>query len=110
MIEITERAAGRIREVVAETGVQDERGLNGLRIRVVGGGCSGLQYKIELDGERKGDKIFEQDGARVYIDRKSYLYLNGTRIDYQEGLQSVGFQLDNPNVTRTCGCGESFVV
>ena len=106
MIEISERAAQQIHEAVS----QDGREVNGLRVRVVGGGCSGLQYRIDLDAERKGDKIFEQDGARLYIDRKSYLYLNGTRINYEDGLQNVGFQLDNPNVTKTCGCGESFSV
>ncbi len=106
MIQISERAAERIQEAVSE----DEREVDGLRVRVIGGGCSGLQYKIDLDNERKGDKLFELNGARLYVDRKSYLYLNGTRVDYADGLQSVGFQLDNPNVTRTCGCGESFVV
>ncbi|MEE8310655.1 MAG: iron-sulfur cluster assembly accessory protein [Candidatus Binatia bacterium] len=106
MIEISERAAQQIHEAVR----QDEREVDGLRVRVVGGGCSGLQYRIDLDSERKGDKVFEQDGARLYIDRKSYLYLNGTCVNYEDGLQNVGFQLDNPNVTKTCGCGESFVV
>jgi len=106
MISITERAAQRIHESVAGSPQNAE----GLRIRVIGGGCSGLQYKLDLDVEKKGDKVFEQDGARVLIDRKSYLYLNGTTVDWKDGLQSTGFQLDNPNVKRTCGCGESFVV
>ena len=77
MIQISERAAERIQEAVSA----DEREVDGLRVRVVGGGCSGLQYKIDLDNERKGDKIFELNGARLYVDRKSYLYLNGTRVD-----------------------------
>jgi len=106
MITISDRAAGKIAEVVGGA----EAGVDGLRIRVVGGGCSGLQYKIDVDSERKGDKIFEHNGARLYVDRKSYLYINGTEIDYEEGLQSVGFQLKNPNVKRSCGCGQSFVV
>ncbi len=106
MITITEKAAGKIRDCVAEAhGVS-----SGLRIKVVGGGCSGLQYKLDLDSEHKGDKIFERDGARLYVDRKSYLYINGTEIDYRDGLQNAGFSLSNPNVKRTCGCGESFVV
>jgi len=106
MITMTDRAAMKIRDCVAET----TQGVRGLRIRVVGGGCSGLQYKLDLDEERKGDKIFEHAGAAVLVDRKSYLYLNGTQIDYSDGLQNAGFQLGNPNVKRTCGCGESFVV
>jgi len=106
MVTISNNAAHKIIQVLDE----DAREVDGLRVRVVGGGCSGLQYKIDLDNEKKGDKIFEHEGARVYIDRKSYLYLNGTQVDYSDGLQSVGFQLDNPNVKRTCGCGESFVV
>ena len=106
MITITERAAEKILASIVEA----DKPADGLRIRVVGGGCSGLQYKLDLDTERKGDKLFEHNGARVLIDRKSYLYINGTEVDYQEGLQHVGFNLANPNVKRTCGCGESFVV
>lgn len=106
MITITDRAADRILESVAEAAAAGD----GLRIRVIGGGCSGLQYKMAVDSERKGDKVFEHLGARVYVDRKSYLYLNGTRLDYVDSLTDVGFQLDNPNVTKTCGCGESFSV
>ena len=107
MISITDRAASRILGSIGESGTPDK---NGLRIRVVGGGCSGLQYKLDLDAEKKGDKVFEHEGARVYVDRKSYLYIKGTTVDWKEGLQATGFHLDNPNVKRTCGCGESFVV
>jgi len=106
MITISDAAASQILEAIAEAGSAPD----GLRVRVVGGGCSGLQYKLDLDREKKGDKVFEHNGARLYVDRKSYLYLNGTRVDYRDGLQNVGFQLDNPNVTKTCGCGESFTV
>lgn len=106
MISITDRAASRILRSIDESAGTG----NGLRIRVVGGGCSGLQYRIEVDVEKKGDKIFEHAGARLYVDRKSYLYINGTTVDWKEGLQATGFHLDNPNVKRTCGCGESFVV
>ena len=106
MITMTDKAATKIRACMDES----QEPVAGLRIRVIGGGCSGLQYKLDLDNERKGDKTFELDGARIFIDRKSYLYVNGTEVDYQDGLQSVGFQLGNPNVKRTCGCGESFVV
>jgi iron-sulfur cluster assembly protein len=106
MITITDNAAKRIVESVREAAGTGD----GLRVRVVGGGCSGLQYKMAVDAERKGDKVFEHEGAKLYIDRKSYLYLNGTQLDYSDGLVNVGFRLDNPNVKRTCGCGESFTV
>lgn len=82
----------------------------GLRVKVVGGGCSGLSYKMDLDQKRDGDRVFERDGARVLIDRKSYLYLNGTELDYSDDLMHAGFNLRNPNVKRSCGCGSSFSV
>ena len=82
----------------------------GLRVKVVGGGCSGLQYKMDLDEERDGDKVFERDGAKLLVDRKSFLYLNGTELDYDEELMTSGFKLRNPNVKRSCGCGSSFIV
>jgi iron-sulfur cluster assembly accessory protein len=106
MITITDRAAEKINESLSADDVVGE----GLRIKVIGGGCSGLQYKLDLDAQKKGDKVFEHNGAKLFIDRKSYLYINGTSIDYKDGLTDVGFDLDNPNVKRTCGCGESFVV
>ena len=106
MITITDTAARKIKESVASA----EKPAEGLRVKVIGGGCSGLQYKLDLDVVKKGDKIFEHDGAKLLVDRKSYLYINGTSVDYKDGLASVGFDLDNPNVKRTCGCGESFVV
>ena len=83
---------------------------HGLRVKVVGGGCSGLQYKMDVDMPRDGDKVFENDGAKVIVDRKSFLYLNGTEVHYQEGLMESGFQLRNPNIKRSCGCGASFTV
>ncbi|MFP6627173.1 MAG: iron-sulfur cluster assembly accessory protein [Deltaproteobacteria bacterium] len=106
MITISDRAA----EKLVEFTTVAEAGGDGLRVRVVGGGCSGLRYELELSGQRKGDKIFTNGGARVYIDRKSYLYVNGTQVDYSDGLQGAGFNLHNPNVKKTCGCGESFLV
>jgi len=106
MITITDTAAKKIIDSVREAAESGD----GLRVRVVGGGCSGLQYKMAIDGERKGDKVFEHQGAKLYVDRKSYLYLNGTQLDYSDSLMNVGFRLDNPNVKRTCGCGESFTV
>lgn len=87
-----------------------KEGATGLRIKVVGGGCSGLQYKMDLDISREGDKIFEKDGAKVFVDRKSFLYLNGTEVDYSDALMHGGFHMINPHAKRTCGCGESFAI
>ncbi|HEY2776101.1 MAG TPA: iron-sulfur cluster assembly accessory protein [Candidatus Binatia bacterium] len=106
MITVTDNAGSRIRKLT-ETSTTP---VAGLRIKVIGGGCSGLQYKIELDAEKKGDKIFEAGGGKVLVDRKSYLYLVDTVVDYAETLQNAGFQIQNPNVKTTCGCGESFTV
>jgi iron-sulfur cluster assembly protein len=106
MISMTEGAARKIIALVTEKGLPE----GGLRVKVVGGGCSGLTYKMDLDAPRDGDKIFERDGAKLVVDRKSFLYLNGTELDYADELMSAGFNLRNPNVKRSCGCGSSFVV
>ncbi|GIW44530.1 MAG: iron-sulfur-binding protein [Candidatus Binatia bacterium] len=105
-ITISERAAERIQELVRQSGNPEL----GLRIKVVGGGCSGLQYKMDLDTERAGDKVFGTGEAKVIVDRRSFLYLNGTELDYHDALVNAGFTLRNPNVKRTCGCGASFAV
>ncbi|MBI3304297.1 MAG: iron-sulfur cluster assembly accessory protein, partial [Deltaproteobacteria bacterium] len=88
---------------------QGKEGL-GLRIKVVGGGCSGLSYKMDFDTPREGDRVFERGAAKVLVDRKSFLYLRGTELEYAESLMESGFNLRNPNVKRTCGCGHSFSV
>ena len=106
MIEMTAQAAARIEKLVADKGQPGA----GLRVKVVGGGCSGLSYKMDLDEKRDGDRVFEREGARIIVDRKSYLYLNGTELDYSDDLMHAGFNLRNPNVKRTCGCGASFGV
>jgi iron-sulfur cluster assembly protein len=106
MIEISEGAARKIQQLVESKGQPEA----GLRVKVVGGGCSGLTYKMDLDVVRDGDKVFETDGAKLVVDRKSFLYLNGTILDYQDDLMSSGFSLNNPNIKRSCGCGASFVV
>ena len=105
-INLSERAAAKIRSLLAQ---QRKEG-GGLRVKVVGGGCSGLQYKMDLDEERPGDKVFGEADAKILVDRKSFLYLNGTELDYNEGLMQSGFSLHNPNVKRSCGCGASFTV
>ena len=104
-ITLTDNAVERILTLVGDAEVA-----KGLRVKVIGGGCSGLQYKMDLDEAREGDKIFERNGAKVVVDRKSFLYLNGTELDYSDGLMAAGFNLQNPNVKRTCGCGQSFSV
>ena len=83
----------------------------GLRIAVKGGGCSGLSYVLEwADKPKEKEKIFERDGARVFVDSKSLLFLNGTEVVYEESFMASAFKLNNPNVKGTCGCGESFSV
>ena len=105
-IALSERAAAKIRSLLT----QQPKESGGLRVKVVGGGCSGLQYKMDLDVERPGDKVFGDAEAKILVDRKSFLYLNGTELDYNEGLMQSGFSLHNPNVKRSCGCGASFTV
>jgi iron-sulfur cluster assembly protein len=83
----------------------------GLRLAVKGGGCSGLQYAMEWSEKaRERDKVFERDGVRVFVDPKSYLYLMGTELIFEETLMGSGFKLQNPNVKGACGCGESFTI
>jgi iron-sulfur cluster assembly protein len=105
-IMITDRAAQKIKEIAAAENQEDL----GLRLKVIGGGCSGLQNKMDLDQPRPGDRIFEKEGAKVLVDLKSFLYLNGTELDYKETLMESGFSIHNPNVKRSCGCGASFTV
>lgn len=105
-ITLSDAAVAKIRSLLPE----EAEGERGLRVKVVGGGCSGLSYKMDLDEKRNGDRVFERDGARIIVDRKSYLYLNGTELDYADDLMQSGFNLQNPNVKRSCGCGASFGV
>jgi iron-sulfur cluster assembly protein len=82
-----------------------------VRVGVEGGGCSGLMYQLTFDTElREGDQAFEDNGVRVVVDRKSFLYLVGTELEYTGGLNGKGFVFKNPNANRTCGCGESFSI
>jgi iron-sulfur cluster assembly protein len=106
-IEVTEKALARIRSAMAKEEVSPETG--GLRLGVQGGGCSGLTYNIRFDGKpRERDRVFDYDGIRVFVDPKSFIYLNGMILDYQEGLMQQGFVFRNPNASKTCGCGTSF--
>ncbi|MBI5838017.1 MAG: iron-sulfur cluster assembly accessory protein [Candidatus Eisenbacteria bacterium] len=106
MITLTPAAVVRLKEVMA----REKREAVGLRIAVQGGGCSGMSYVMEFGAEKPGDETFEFGGVRVHVDLKSYLYLNGTELDYVEGLMGAGFKFNNPNVKRSCSCGESFTV
>ena len=82
-----------------------------IRVGVEGGGCSGLMYQLKFDNEeQEGDKSFEDNGIKVVVDKKSFLYLIGTSLDYSGGLNGKGFVFNNPNAGRTCGCGESFSI
>ncbi len=106
-IHLTERAAQQIRVLLEKEGVSPDVG--GLRVGVQGGGCSGLSYAMRLDTQpRDRDKIFEEHGARIFVDPKSFLYLNGTTLEYEETLMRQGFVFQNPNAARNCGCGSSF--
>jgi iron-sulfur cluster assembly protein len=107
MINVTERAAMKIQQLLAKEGVSAETG--GLRVGVQGGGCSGLSYAMRLETQaRDRDKVFEAHGARIFVDPKSFLYLNDTTLDYTEELIRQGFVFINPQATRSCGCGSSF--
>ncbi|MGO9318727.1 MAG: HesB/IscA family protein [Terracidiphilus sp.] len=106
-LQITEKAIKHIRLAMAKEGISPTEG--GLRLGVMGGGCSGLSYSIKFDTQpRERDRIFEFDGVRVLVDPKSFLYLNGMTLDYEETLMRQGFNFINPNSTRSCGCGSSF--
>ena len=104
-IEITAKAAEQIRALVRQQNI----GGGGLRVGVRGGGCSGLTYTMDVEAQpRPEDKVFEVDGARIFCDVKSYPYLDNMILDYTEELMKRGFVFNNPNATRTCGCGQSF--
>jgi iron-sulfur cluster assembly protein len=105
-VNVTERAAAKIKEMITAGNKEGQ----GLRVKVVGGGCSGLQYKLDFDVPKGTDKVFEKDGAKVLVDMKSLLYLSGTELDYKEELMQSGFVFQNPNVKKACGCGASFTV
>jgi iron-sulfur cluster assembly protein len=105
-IEISEGAARKIKSLMAKQGISE----GGLRVGVKGGGCSGLSYTFSWDREaRLGDEVFEgPDGAKIFVDKKSLLFLKGTTLDYDTALLTQGFVFNNPNAKSTCGCGSSF--
>ena len=105
MISITSHAAEKVNEIASAEGLEGQ----GLRLRVVGGGCAGFQYDLYFeDKPTEMDEEFESNGVKMYVDPLSFQYLDGTEIDYVEGVHGSGFKFGNPNVTGTCGCGSSF--
>lgn len=108
MITVTERAKSKAIELIRS---ENHPADSFIRVGVDGGGCSGLTYKLEFDNKMlPEDKVFEDKGVRIVCDKKSFLYLIGTELDFTDGLNGKGFSFNNPNATRTCGCGESFSV
>lgn len=107
MIQLTESAVKQIKKFREEEGKPE----GGLRVAVVGGGCSGLSYKLDFENQPLAtDKVYEQDGVKVFIDPKSFLYVKGLTLDYSGGLNGTGFTFKNPNAAKSCGCGTSFAV
>lgn len=104
-ISITDKA---IQEIQNISKAENQDGTKGLRLAVIGGGCSGLSYKIEFSDQREKDNILTFGEVKVFIDPKSLIYLKGIVLDYKDGLNGKGFVFDNPNAKNTCGCGESF--
>ncbi len=109
-IYISDKAKNKVINLMQESGVSDDASYF-LRVGVVGGGCSGLSYKMDFDNEVKPmDQVFEDKGVKIVCDLKSFLYLVNTELEFSDGLNGKGFYFDNPNASRSCGCGESFAV
>ncbi len=105
MISLTSNAVTKVKEFIG----QQSEDFQGIRLAVTAGGCSGFEYKMNLEkSEQAGDQVFPIDGIKVFIDEQSLLYLDGTEVDFVETIQGSGFSFRNPNVKGTCGCGESF--
>jgi len=107
MLALTPKAAEKVKEIRTSESIEDALGL---RLRVVGGGCSGFSYDLYFDPAQDGDKTFDSHGVQLVVDQMSLMYLMGTEVDYIEGLHGAGFKFHNPNVKSTCGCGSSFSV
>jgi iron-sulfur cluster assembly protein len=109
-IYVSDKAKQKIIQLMQEAGIADDPSYF-VRVGVVGGGCSGLSYKLDFDNEQKPmDQVFEDNGVKVVTDLKSFLYLVNTVLEFSDGLNGKGFHFNNPNASRTCGCGESFAV
>lgn len=109
-IYVSDKAKKQVHHLMEEAGVLGDSNYF-LRVGVVGGGCSGLSYKLDFDNEIKPmDQVFDDNGIKVVTDLKSFLYLVNTELNFSDGLNGKGFYFDNPNASRSCGCGESFAV
>jgi len=109
VINITESAARQALEIMRENDIDPS--VSGVKLGVKSGGCSGLNYVLDIVEAPEGnDRVFTQRGVRLFCDPKSYLYLNGTEVDYESGMMGGGFKFSNPNAKRSCGCGTSFAV
>lgn len=107
MIKVSEAAKTKVLELMQEDGFNPAKDY--VRVGVKSGGCSGLSYDIKFDNSKiESDKLFENNGVKIIVDAKSFLYLVGTTLEYSGGLNGAGFVFKNPNANRTCGCGESF--
>lgn len=107
MIKVSEKASKKVIELMREDGFDATKDF--VRVGVKSGGCSGLSYDLKFDNTQlEGDKVFEDNGIKIIVDKKSFLYLIGTTLDFSGGLNGTGFVFNNPNANRTCGCGESF--
>ncbi len=107
MIDVTQNAVQQLRRLLEE---QRQAVGKGLRVQISKGGCSGLHYEMTLDEKKDGDAVVERDGVQFFIDNESASYLRGATLDFRDGLTGAGFQIVNPNASRTCGCGTSFEV
>ena len=109
-IYISDKAKAKVVQLMTDAGIANDPSYF-LRVGVVGGGCSGLSYKLDFDNTIKdGDEVIDQNGVKIVIDKRSVLYLFGTELDFTDGLNGKGFTFINPNASRTCSCGESFAV
>jgi iron-sulfur cluster assembly accessory protein len=106
-VELTDKAAGKIKELIGSNGDASEQAL---RVAVRGGGCSGFQYALALDQPKEEDHVFQRQGVAVVVDKVSMQFVFGSQVDYVDGLQGAGFVVNNPNVVAACGCGSSFQV
>ena len=107
MIKVSETAKKKVVELMTDDGFNATTDY--VRVGVKSGGCSGLSYDLKFDNaQQDGDKVFEDNGVKIIVDKKSFLYLIGTTLEYSGGLNGTGFVFNNPNANRTCGCGESF--
>ena len=107
MIKVSEQAKKKVMELMTDDGYNPNADY--VRVGVKSGGCSGLSYDLKFDkAQVEGDKVFEDNGIKIIVDKKSFLYLIGTTLEYSGGLNGTGFVFNNPNANRTCGCGESF--